>query len=86
MVMLLLERHTRIIETAENFVLDDREFQDMIMSVQSVTYAFGKRYSILTEGWRQQRFDIPLQISSFAYGIFVNWHTNLGSVSTINYM
>ncbi|KAF9062992.1 hypothetical protein BDP27DRAFT_1335820 [Rhodocollybia butyracea] len=79
MLMLLLERHARIIETAENFILDDREFQDMIMSIRSVTYAFGKRYSILTEGWRQQRFDIPLQISSFAYGIFVNWHTNFRS-------
>ncbi|KAJ3794821.1 hypothetical protein GGU11DRAFT_272738 [Lentinula aff. detonsa] len=79
LLMLLLERHTKIIETADNFVLSEREFQDMITSMQSVVHAFGRRYSILTEGWRQQRIDIPLQISCFSYGIFVNWHTHFRS-------
>ncbi|KAJ4474320.1 hypothetical protein J3R30DRAFT_658808 [Lentinula aciculospora] len=81
LLMLLLERHTKIIETAYNFVLSEREFQDMVTSMQSIAYAFGRRYSMLTEGWRQQRFDIPLQISCFSYGIFVNWHTHFRSIS-----
>lgn len=81
LLMLLLERHAKIFETADNFILSDREFQDMTTSMQSIVYAFGRRYSILTEGWRQQRFDIPLQMSCFSYGIFVNWHTHFSSVS-----
>ncbi|KAE9390092.1 hypothetical protein BT96DRAFT_1024724 [Gymnopus androsaceus JB14] len=79
LLMLLLERHARIIETADSLLLAEREFQDMITSMQSVAYAFGKRHSVLVEGWRQQRFDIPLQISSFSYGIFINWHTHFSS-------
>ncbi|KAJ3828644.1 hypothetical protein F5880DRAFT_839222 [Lentinula raphanica] len=80
LLMLLLERHTKIIEMADNFILAEREFQDMITSIQSVAYAFGRRYSILTEGWRQQRSDIPVQISCFSYGLFVNWHTHFRSI------
>ncbi|KAJ3926938.1 MAG: hypothetical protein NXY57DRAFT_1042839 [Lentinula lateritia] len=80
LLMLLLERHAKIFETADNFILSDREFQDMTTSMQSIVYAFGRRYSILTEGWRQQRFDIPLQMSCFSYGIFVNWHTHFSSI------
>ncbi|KAJ3866510.1 hypothetical protein EV359DRAFT_62277 [Lentinula novae-zelandiae] len=80
LLMLLLERHAKIFETADNFILSDREFQDMTTSMQSIVYAFGRRYSILTEGWRQQRFDIPLQMSCFSYGIFVNWHTHFSLI------
>ncbi|KAJ3766739.1 hypothetical protein FB446DRAFT_757257 [Lentinula raphanica] len=81
LLMLLLERHTKIIEMADNFILAETEFQDMITSIRSIAYAFDKRYRILTEGWRQQRLDIPVQISCFSYGLFVNWHTHFRSVS-----
>lgn len=81
LLMILLERHARIIEKADSLVLAEQEFQDMITSMQSVAYAFGKRHSFLVEGWRQQRLDIPLQISCFSYGIFIDWHTHFRSVS-----
>ncbi|KAJ3964436.1 hypothetical protein EV361DRAFT_60822 [Lentinula raphanica] len=80
LLMLLLERHTKIIEMADNFILAETEFQDMITSIRSIAYAFDKRYRILTEGWRQQRSDIPVQISCFSYGLFVNWHTHFRSI------
>ncbi|KIK57380.1 hypothetical protein GYMLUDRAFT_247024 [Collybiopsis luxurians FD-317 M1] len=81
LLTIILERHSRIIETAHNLVLSEREFHDMTICLQSVASAFAKRYSVLTEGWRQQRFDVPLQVSSFSYGIFVNWHTHFQSTT-----
>ncbi|KAF5391048.1 hypothetical protein D9757_003997 [Collybiopsis confluens] len=79
LLTILLERHARIVQTATTLVLAEREFQDMTTCLQSVAHAFSRRYSVLTEGWKQQRFDVPLQVACFSYGIFVNWHTHFQS-------
>ncbi|KAJ7236845.1 hypothetical protein C8J57DRAFT_1376350 [Mycena rebaudengoi] len=71
---LILDRHCKIIEAANTFVLSDREFETMTFSLKNLVAAIGSRYRNLTETWKQQRLDTGFLVQCFAGGIFSDWH------------
>lgn len=82
LIYLLLQRHKKIMDLAQTYVLDEEEFWTMGESIWNVREAFDKRYRDLVEGWRQQRLDISMQVQSFASGMFEGWHADYDDVST----
>ncbi|KAF7312969.1 hypothetical protein MKEN_00981500 [Mycena kentingensis (nom. inval.)] len=71
---LILERHLHILEAANSLVINDRDFEAMILSLKNLVAAFGTRYRTLTETWKQQRLDTDFLVQCFAGGIFSDWH------------
>ncbi|KAJ7473108.1 hypothetical protein B0H11DRAFT_1342612 [Mycena galericulata] len=71
---LILDRHCKIVETANGLVLGDREFDAMTYSLRNLVAAFSTRYHSITESWKQQRLDTNFLVESFAGGIFNDWH------------
>jgi hypothetical protein len=84
LINLVLQRHKKILDLAQSYVLSDEEFWTMADTLRNIWIAFEKRYRDLAECWRQQRLDMTVQLKSFAAGIFEDWHYEYyedGSVS-----
>ncbi|KAJ7642142.1 hypothetical protein FB45DRAFT_1054454 [Roridomyces roridus] len=71
---LLLERHVKIIQTANTLVLAPREFDAMAASLRNVVLAFNTRYCTLMQSWKQQRLETDCLVQWFAGGIFGDWN------------
>ncbi|KAJ7277107.1 hypothetical protein C8J57DRAFT_1308571 [Mycena rebaudengoi] len=71
---LVLDRHYKIMNTANTLVLSEREFQTMTFSLRNLVSAFTTRYQTLTQSWKQQRLDSDFLVQCFAGGIFDEWH------------
>ncbi|KAK7036219.1 hypothetical protein R3P38DRAFT_2911032 [Favolaschia claudopus] len=71
---LILERHLQVIQAANTYVISDREFDTMTLSLRNLVAAFSSRYQTLAEGWKQQRLDTSFLVQCFAGGMFKDWH------------
>jgi hypothetical protein len=71
---LILERHRRLIDTANTLVLNERELETMTFSLRNLVAAVSMRYHSLTESWKQQRLETGFLVQCFAGGIFNDWH------------
>jgi hypothetical protein len=80
---LVLDRHYKIMNTANTLVLSEREFQTMTFSLRNLVSAFTTRYQTLTQSWKQQRLDSDFLVQCFAGGIFDEWHGYFEDVSKL---
>ncbi|KAK1233000.1 hypothetical protein PQX77_003914 [Marasmius sp. AFHP31] len=73
LLSVLLMHHKQVLKVAENAMLSEQEFVNMVGTVKNATTAFESRLYLLLECWRQQRMEARLQLQSFASGLFEDW-------------
>jgi len=74
LLYLLLQRHQKILDLAERYLLSEMDVLTIINSLHSLRGTFNKRYRDLVESWRQQRLNVDIHIWHFAAGMFEQWH------------
>lgn len=73
-IYLLLRHHMTIVKLSRKQQVPVRVFEKMRDTWMSVFEAFGRRFGVLVEVWRQQRLNLETQAASYNRGVFKLWY------------